>query len=66
LVTIVGPVLSSTVAAQAAASLALISRGLIIILFLIFEPRGLIHRWGFVKAYWKLWPFSHQDLEQRG
>src|SRR5512143_3764151 len=44
LVTIVGPILSAVVAAQAAASLALIARGLVIILFLIFEPRGLAHR----------------------
>jgi branched-chain amino acid transport system permease protein len=61
LVTIVGPILSAAVAAQAAASLALISRGLIIILFLIFEPRGLAHRWGMIKAYFKLWPFSHEE-----
>ena len=33
--------------------------GLIIILFLIFEPRGLAHRWGLVKVYYRLWPFSY-------
>jgi len=59
LVTIVGPILSAVVAAQAAASLSLIMRGLIIILFLIFEPRGLAHRWEIIKAYFKLWPFSY-------
>ena len=59
LVTIVGPILSAVVAPQAAASLSLIMRGLVIILFLIFEPRGLAHRWGLVKAYYRLWPFSH-------
>ena len=59
LVTIVGPILSAVVAPQAAASLGLIMRGLVIILFLIFEPRGLAHRWGMVKAYYRLWPFSH-------
>ena len=63
LVTIVGPILSAAVAAQAAASLALITRGLVIILFLIFEPRGLGHRWGMIKAYFRLWPFSHEELE---
>lgn len=63
LVTIVGPILSAAVAAQAAASLALITRGLVIILFLIFEPRGLAHRWGIIKAYYRLWPFSHEELE---
>jgi branched-chain amino acid transport system permease protein len=46
------------VAAQAAASLSLIMRGLVIIVFLIFEPRGLAHRWEKIKAYFKLWPFS--------
>jgi branched-chain amino acid transport system permease protein len=62
-VTIVGPILSAAVAAQAAASLALITRGLIIVFFLIFEPRGLEHRWGMVKAYFRLWPFSHEGAE---
>ena len=64
LVTIVGPMLAAifpAVAAQAAASLGLIARGLVIILFLIFEPRGLAHRWGMIKAYFRLWPFSHQE-----
>jgi branched-chain amino acid transport system permease protein len=62
LVTISGPILAATfpaIAVQAAASLSLIMRGLIIILFLIFEPRGLAHRWQMVKAYYRLWPFSY-------
>ena len=63
LVTIVGPVLSAAVAPQAAASLALISHGLIIIIFLIFEPRGLHHRWEMIKAYFRLWPFSHEGSD---
>lgn len=33
--------------------------GLVIILFLIFEPDGLAARWRTVRAYWKLWPFSY-------
>lgn len=33
--------------------------GLAIILFLIFEPDGLAHRWRLIKAYWKLYPFSY-------
>lgn len=32
--------------------------GLAIVLFLIFEPDGLAHRWRLIKAYWKLYPFS--------
>jgi branched-chain amino acid transport system permease protein len=62
LVTISGPMLATAfpaIAAQAAASLSLIMRGLIIIIFLIFEPRGLAHRWEMVKAYYRLWPFSY-------
>jgi len=33
--------------------------GLAIVLFLIFEPDGLAHRWQLIKAYWKLYPFSY-------
>lgn len=33
--------------------------GLVIILFLVFEPDGLAHRWKQIKAYWKLYPFAH-------
>ena len=33
--------------------------GLAIVLFLIFEPDGLVHRWHLIKAYWRLYPFSH-------
>src|SRR6202051_1641446 len=33
--------------------------GVIIIIFLVFEPDGLAHRWRQIKAYWKLYPFSH-------
>jgi len=33
--------------------------GLVIILFLIFEPDGLAARWHTIRAYWKLWPFSY-------
>jgi branched-chain amino acid transport system permease protein len=63
LVTMMGPVLSAAVAAQAAAALALITRGLVIIVFLIFESRGLIHMWAMIKAYFRLWPFSREEAE---
>jgi branched-chain amino acid transport system permease protein len=32
--------------------------GLVLMLFLIFEPRGLAHRWQLIKAAWRLRPFS--------
>jgi branched-chain amino acid transport system permease protein len=33
--------------------------GLLIVLFLVFEPRGLAAMWLRVKAYFKAWPFSY-------
>jgi branched-chain amino acid transport system permease protein len=33
--------------------------GLVLILFLIFEPRGLAHRWNLFKSSYRLWPFSY-------
>jgi branched-chain amino acid transport system permease protein len=33
--------------------------GLVIVLFLILEPRGLAHRWSIFKAAYRLWPFSY-------
>jgi branched-chain amino acid transport system permease protein len=33
--------------------------GLAIVLFLIFEPRGLAHRWQLFKAAYRYWPFSY-------
>ncbi len=33
--------------------------GLAIILFLIFEPKGLSYRWGQIRAWFKLYPFSY-------
>ncbi len=33
--------------------------GLVLVLFLIFEPEGLVRRWRLTKAYWKLYPFAY-------
>ncbi|MBI5082507.1 MAG: branched-chain amino acid ABC transporter permease, partial [Chloroflexi bacterium] len=33
--------------------------GATLILFLIFPPRGLAHRWQIIKAAWRLRPFYH-------
>jgi branched-chain amino acid transport system permease protein len=33
--------------------------GLVIVLFLILEPRGLAHRWALFKSAYRLWPFSY-------
>ena len=33
--------------------------GLLIVVFLIFEPRGLFGIWNRIRLYWKGWPFSY-------
>lgn len=34
--------------------------GILIVIFLIWEPRGLAHRWNILKAAYRLRPFSYQ------
>ena len=56
------PMLESTFKALPAgwaSGLAPLIFGLVIILFLILEPRGLAHRWQLFKASYRLWPFSY-------
>jgi branched-chain amino acid transport system permease protein len=33
--------------------------GLLIIGFLIFEPRGLFGIWIRIRSYWRAWPFTY-------
>ncbi len=33
--------------------------GLAIMLFIIYEPRGMAHRWSKLKSSYRLWPFSY-------
>jgi branched-chain amino acid transport system permease protein len=33
--------------------------GLVILLFLVYEPRGLAHRWEIFKHFYRRWPFSY-------
>ncbi len=49
----------NTALTQALAYIKEMAIGLAIILFLIFEPDGLSHRWKMIKNYWKLYPFSY-------
>jgi branched-chain amino acid transport system permease protein len=42
-----------------AASMSVSVFGIVLIIFLIFEPRGLAHRWEIFKASYRLYPFSH-------
>jgi branched-chain amino acid transport system permease protein len=55
----VGPLLANIVNPQAAVGLSLVLTGMVIILFLIFEPRGIAHLWERIKTYYRLWPFSN-------
>ena len=36
--------------------------GLVMILFLVFEPKGLVGIWQRVQAWFLLWPFKHKPL----
>jgi branched-chain amino acid transport system permease protein len=47
------------VAFYASAAFALIFYSLIIIIFLVFEPRGIAHRWEIVKRSYRLHPFPY-------
>ncbi len=61
-VTKLSPVLQSTfptLPSGFTTGIAPILFGLAIILFLIFEPRGLTHRWTLLKYAYRLWPFSY-------
>jgi len=60
-ITLIAPMLENTFALPAGFTTGLgpMVFGLVIILFLILEPRGLAHRWVLFKASYRLWPFSY-------
>jgi len=41
------------------ADINLILYGLIIMLFVILEPKGLNGIWNNIKVYWRMWPYTH-------
>jgi len=62
LATLFGPFfiqLFPSTAAGAVQALRPLFFGTTLMLFLIFEPRGLAHRWQLLKAAWRLRPYSH-------
>jgi branched-chain amino acid transport system permease protein len=62
LVMIVSPVLAQWfpwLGTAPAAGLGVTAFGLVLALFLIWEPRGLAHRWEILKASIRLYPFAH-------
>jgi branched-chain amino acid transport system permease protein len=48
-----------TYAPNVATALKPLSFGLVIVLFLMYEPRGISNWWRIVKSYTKLWPFRY-------
>ena len=44
-------------------SLQLAALGIVILLFLAFEPRGLVEIWRRIRVYFDLWPFRFRPLE---
>ncbi|MBM3167045.1 MAG: branched-chain amino acid ABC transporter permease [Chloroflexi bacterium] len=44
---------------QPAAALGVVAFGVVLLLFLIFEPRGLAHRWEIFKVTYRLHPFAY-------
>ncbi|MGZ3603960.1 MAG: branched-chain amino acid ABC transporter permease [Syntrophales bacterium] len=63
LVTFLSPILSEMVspinAPKIGPGLAVISWTLVVVLFLIFEPRGLAHTWEVLKSRFRHWPFKY-------
>jgi branched-chain amino acid transport system permease protein len=43
----------------AAGSLGLLAFAVVIMLFLIYEPRGINHRWEQIRNYYQVYPFKH-------
>jgi branched-chain amino acid transport system permease protein len=48
-----------TAVGDVATALRPLSFGLVIVLFLMFEPRGIANWWRIVRNYFKLWPFRY-------
>ncbi len=44
---------------QISSSISLIFFALIVIVFIVYDPRGLDYRWNVFKNYYRLWPFPY-------
>jgi len=58
----IGPFLGEMIPSLAGAATAAMAPtvfGLVMMLFLIFEPRGLAHMWDRIKSFCRMWPFSY-------
>ncbi len=62
LITVSGPMITELLPALGGqfvfAAMNMLLGGLIM-LFVIFEPRGLVHRWNIAKEGYRIWPFPH-------
>jgi branched-chain amino acid transport system permease protein len=65
LVLVTSPMLSSILpgeyASRLGSSLGLVVFGLVVVLFLILEPRGLAHQWEILKNRFRNWPFTYGE-----
>jgi branched-chain amino acid transport system permease protein len=62
IVVVAGPMITSIIpalGAQISAALVEMVFGITLVLFLIYEPRGIAHRWEILKESYRLWPFSY-------
>ena len=39
--------------------------GMVMVLFILYEPRGLIGIWRRIRLYFELWPFRFRPLAER-
>ena len=57
-----GPLVDSAIpyfGSQISAALVEMVFGTVLIVFLVYLPRGLTHRWEILKESYRLWPFSY-------
>ena len=55
---VITPLIAGIIPVATAGALGIVLQALVIIVFLIAEPRGLAHRWQLIKTSYRLWPFS--------
>lgn len=49
----------SVAGVDVASALRPLAFGLVIVLFLVFEPRGLYNWWRVMRSYFRTWPFRY-------
>lgn len=62
IISVVGPTIEGSIPylpTGAGSGFLLIVIGVVAVLFVILEPRGLAHRWKIVKAYYRIWPYGY-------